>query len=70
MTDPTMKPHPVTDDLLADRLGLTVREFQRYRRQGLITLDIKSDAGVVANGVIACEQVRVLRGIRSRSTHR
>lgn len=76
-------PQPLTDNMLADRLGLTVREFQRYYRQGLITVTVQSDdgavtvvcrlgnrvwEGVIIDEAISFEQVRFLRGVRSRSS--
>ena len=85
MPDRTKTPHPVTNEVLADRLGLTVREFQRYYKQGLISVTVDSDAvpvtivcqignrfweAAVADGAIVFEQVRFLRGVRARNNLR
>lgn len=85
MPDPTWTPHLVTNEVLADRLGLTVREFQRYYKQGLITVTVESDSvpmtvvcqignrfweAAVADGAIVFEQVRFLRGVRARNNPR
>lgn len=35
----------LSDEVLADRLGLTTREFQRYRKQNLVT--VSSTPGTV-----------------------
>ncbi|WP_245435119.1 hypothetical protein [Rhizobium anhuiense] len=84
MADASKVTAPVSDDILADRLGLSTREFQRYRKQGLVVVAVHeqgSDAikvtcqlgnriweGVVVFGSIAFEEVRFVRGVRSRKS--
>ena len=69
---------PLSDGILADRLGLTLREFQRYRNQGLIavSVDVMREGafqitcqlgnriweGMVEEGTVTSEQVRFMRG--------
>ncbi|QWW71511.1 hypothetical protein [Rhizobium sp. WYJ-E13] len=76
-------PAPLSDDILALRLGLTTREFQRYRGQGLIVVTVTEEdentakvtcqlgnriwEGFVANGEIIVEGVRFTRGMRSKT---
>lgn len=72
----------LADEVLADRLGLKIREFQRYRAQGLISVEVREGEGclhvtcrfgnriwegVIEAGAITFEQVRYLRGLRARA---
>jgi len=87
MPNPLHPTCPLEDGVLADRLGLTTREFQRYRSQGLVTVSITEAEGertvkvscqignriwegLVQCGRIVFEEVRFLRGVRSRSSAR
>jgi len=73
----------LADEVLADRLGLKVREFRRYRARGLIAVEVRESEGcllvtcrfgnriwegLVEAGSITFEQVRYLRGIRARAS--
>lgn len=71
----------LADKVLADRLGLKIREFH-YRAQGLISVEVREGEGclhvtcrfgnriwegVIEAGAITFEQVRYLRGLRARA---
>ena len=76
------KAAPLADEVLADRLGLTAGEFRRYRAQGLISVVLANDdtagirvacrlgnriwEGLVQDNTVIFEEVRYLRGPRSR----
>jgi hypothetical protein len=84
MADASKATAPLSDDVLADRLGLTIREFQRYRTQGLVSVAVhEEDAdrikvtcqlgnriweGIVVSSSIVFEEVRFVRGARFRNS--
>lgn len=45
MSDPTNPRRLPTDEVLADRLGLSRKEFQRYRLQNLVSVSTTSATG-------------------------
>ena len=70
------------DTVMAEKLGLSVREFQRYRAQGLVSVNIEEIygssrvtcglgnrvwKGIVESGVITSEEIRYLRGRKAQS---
>ena len=84
MSDASKATAPLSDDILADRLGLTTREFQRYRRQGLVAVAVYEQdvdrlkvtcqlgnriwEGIVVSSAIVFEEVRLVRGARCRNS--
>jgi hypothetical protein len=51
VSDPIKPRHLPSDEILADRLGLSTREFQRYRLQNLVSVStadaVRSDGFLV-----------------------
>lgn len=45
MSDPINPRRLPTDEILADRLGLSTKEFQRYRLQNLLSVSTTAAAG-------------------------
>jgi hypothetical protein len=44
-----------SDEVLADRLGLTTREFQRYRTQNLVTVSSTAAVGDSEGLMVTCQ---------------
>ncbi|WP_246706273.1 hypothetical protein [Rhizobium leguminosarum] len=44
-----------SDEVLADRLGLTTREFQRYRKQNLVTVSSTAAVGENDGLMVTCQ---------------
>ncbi|QFY64045.1 hypothetical protein FZ934_20755 (plasmid) [Rhizobium grahamii] len=79
---PGRKVSCLPDAVLAEKLGLSMREFQRYRAQGLVSVSIEDNQGssrvtcglgnrvwegTVERGVLIAEEVRYLRGVKAQS---
>ncbi|PDS54965.1 hypothetical protein CO663_32295 [Rhizobium anhuiense] len=45
----------LSDEVLADRLGLTTREFQRYRKQNLVTVSSIVAVGESGGLMVICQ---------------
>ncbi|MFP3547328.1 hypothetical protein SB748_28360 [Rhizobium sp. SIMBA_035] len=63
MSDPTNPQRLPTDEVLADRLGLSTKEFQRYRLQNLVSVSTTSAAG--SDGIVVTCQLgnRIWEGV-------
>lgn len=55
MSDIPYPLYSLSDEVLADRLGLTTREFQRYRKQKLVTVSSTATVGQSEGVMVTCQ---------------
>ncbi|MBB3564278.1 hypothetical protein FHX06_005642 [Rhizobium sp. BK512] len=63
VSDPIIPRHLPSDEILADRLGLSTKEFQRYRLQNLVSVSTADAVG--SDGLLVTCQLgnRIWEGV-------